>query len=313
MRILFVTGNRIGDCVLSTGILGWMVDNLPKARFTVVCGPAAAPLFEGVPRLERIIPLPKRDWGLHWWDLWKQVFPTFWSTLVDLRRSLLGQGVAARRRLALKTGFPGIHQLVQLSNVLKLKAIAPPRAFLTEAQRQAAFDLVPGEGPVLALGIGAAWQAKRWAPDRFAELAARLTAPEGILPGARVMVVGGADEVELAATALAGLAPDRRIDLTGRVDVAVAQACLQRASLFIGNDSGAMHMAAAAGTPTLGLFGPSRSDRYGPWGEHCRSLRTPESYETLVGRSGGPHPMNGLTVAMVEAAAKALWTELHEG
>lgn len=312
MRILFVTGNRIGDCVLSTGILGWMVDNLPKARFTIVCGPAAAPLFEGVPRLERIIPLPKRDWGLHWWDLWKQVFPTLWSTLVDLRRSLLGQGIAARRRLTLKTGFAGVHQVVQLASVLKQKTVPSPRAFLTDKQRQAAFDLVPGEGPVLALGVGAAWPAKRWPPDRFAALAARLTAADGLLPGARVMVLGGADETELAATALAQIPAERRIDLTGRVDVGTAQACLGRASLFIGNDSGAMHMAAAAGTPTLGLFGPSRSDRYGPWGDHCRSLRTPESYDELIRRPDGPHPMHGLTVESVEAAAQALWSELKE-
>lgn len=312
MRILFLTSNRIGDCVLSTGVLGWMVDNLPAARFTVVCGPAAAPLFEGLPRLERIIPLQKRDWGLHWWDLWRQVAGTTWSSLVDLRGSLLGQAIVARRRLVLRSTGGRAHQVIQLGSLLKLLVPASPRAFLTGENRRRAAELVPEGGPVLALGPGAAWPNKRWPADRFARLAHRLTAPEGILPAARVLVVGGAEETALAAGALAGLPRDRCIDLAGAVDAGLAQACLARASLFIGNDSGAMHMAAAAGTPTLGLFGPSREDRYGPWGEHCRSIRTPESYAALLRSPSGPHPMNGLMVEAVEAAAQALWQELKE-
>ncbi len=313
MRILFVTGNRIGDCVLSTGILGWMVDNLPKARFTVVCGPEAAPLFEGVPRIERVIAMRKRPWGLHWWDLWKQIVGTGWHTLIDLRGSLIGQGIVARRRVVQRTPGSGrIHQVVHLSGLLKLRAPPAPRAFLTDAQRAAAATLLPADGPVLALGPGAGWPAKRWPPERFARLAARLTAEDGILPGARVMVVGAADEAALARSALADLPADRRIDLTGRIDAGVAQACLARASLFVGNDSGPMHMAAAAGTPTLGLFGPSRDDRYGPWGDHCRSLRTPESYGALIRNPSGPHPMDGLGVEAVALAAEALWQELKE-
>lgn len=311
MRILFVTGSRIGDCVLSTGILGWMVDNLPKARFTIVCGPQAAPLFEGVPRLERIIPMPKRDWGLHWWDLWKQVVGTPWSTLVDLRGSLLNQGIIARRRVVMRTANSRAHQVVQLAALLKLQNPPAPRAFLAAAQRSAAAALVPDGLPVLALGPGAGWPRKRWPPDRFARLAVRLTAADGILPGARVMVLGSGDEADLAAGALVGIPEGRRIDLTGRIDVAVTQACLERASFFIGNDSGVMHMAAAAGTRTLGLFGPSREERYGPWGPLCGSIRTPESYATLLRTPSNQSPMSSLTVEAVEAEARSMWEALE--
>ena len=93
-----------------------------------------------------------------------------------------------------------------------------------------------------------------------------------------------------------------------RSDVA---ACLGRARLFVGNDSGLMHVAAAAGAPTLGLFGPSPERRYAPWGRLARSVRCPESFEELVARAirgerGYGVLMESLAVDTVEAAAREL-------
>ena len=65
----------------------------------------------------------------------------------------------------------------------------------------------------------------------------------------------------------------------GKVDLLTAYACLKHARLFIGNDSGLMHLAAAAGAPTLGLFGPSDDRLYAPWGDHARALRGPRTFE----------------------------------
>jgi heptosyltransferase-3 len=72
-----------------------------------------------------------------------------------------------------------------------------------------------------------------------------------------------------------------------------------------------MHMAAAAGIPTLGLFGPSAEWRYGPWGTRATLVRTPESYEELTGAPGFDWKrqdclMGGLTVEKVVEAAKSL-------
>ena len=61
MHILFVSATRIGDAVLSTGLLSYLVERYPDARFTIAAGPVAAPLFEAVPRLERIIVIDKMD------------------------------------------------------------------------------------------------------------------------------------------------------------------------------------------------------------------------------------------------------------
>jgi ADP-heptose:LPS heptosyltransferase len=104
---------------------------------------------------------------------------------------------------------------------------------------------------------------------------------------------------------------ERRVDLVGRADLPTLYACLQRASLFVGNDSGLMHMAAAAGIPTLGLFGPSRDELYGPWGPRCAAVRTPESYDELIGAPGfDVHTtgslMLGLEVESVERAVRHL-------
>src|SRR3546814_17444434 len=78
----------------------------------------------------------------------------------------------------------------------------------------------------------------------------------------------------------------RGVNLVERSDLLTAAACLERADFFVGNDSGLMHLAAAAGTPTLGLFGPSPEVRYRPWGPHAGYVRTPERFEALPGGRG---------------------------
>ena len=90
-----------------------------------------------------------------------------------------------------------------------------------------------------------------------------------------------------------------------------AAAALERASLFVGNDSGPMHLAAAAGAPTLGLFGPSRDEVYAPWGDAAAVVRTPESCDALrarpdYDRRAGGSLMGSLEVDAVAEAAEAL-------
>ena len=89
MRILFVTASRIGDAVLSTALLAHVIERHPGARLTIACGPAAAPLFEAAPGLERVIVLVKRRWGAHWLSLWAATVGTRWDLVVDLRASAL--------------------------------------------------------------------------------------------------------------------------------------------------------------------------------------------------------------------------------
>lgn len=99
MRILFITSNRLGDAVISTGVLDALQKRYPAALFTVVCGPVAAGLFEADPRCERIITMEKRRHDRHWIDLWRRCFQTRWFMVVDLRGSLIGLTLRARRRM----------------------------------------------------------------------------------------------------------------------------------------------------------------------------------------------------------------------
>ena len=77
--ILFITATRIGDAVLSSGLIKRLADEIPNARFTIVAGPEAAPLFTEVPGLDRIIDFEKSRSGGHWLSLWRQVRGVRWG------------------------------------------------------------------------------------------------------------------------------------------------------------------------------------------------------------------------------------------
>ncbi|HYH18556.1 MAG TPA: glycosyltransferase family 9 protein [Azospirillum sp.] len=316
MRILFITSNRIGDAVLSTGLLGHLVDACPEARFTVACGPIAAPLFRAVPRLDRLIPLAKRSLARHWIGLWAACVGTRWDLVVDLRNSAVGR-LVPNRRAVFHRRMPGVHKVVEIAAVLGLDPPPAPRLWIDAAARAAAGRLLPAGARFLAIGPTANWTGKEWPADRFAELARRLTGPQGPLPGAKVAVLAAGSEVERARPVLAALG-DSAIDLTGRTDPLAAAACLERAALYVGNDSGLMHIAAAVGTPTLGLFGPGYPEMYAPWGPRARAVTGTVPHDELLRRmSAGSQQglMDGISVDAVASAAQemltmfALWSD----
>ena len=195
--------------------------------------------------------------------------------------------------------------------MLDFDPTSAPRVWLAPEHEAAAERLVPAGGPVLAIGPAANWPGKQWPAERFAELAHYLTIPDGALPHARVAVFAAGHEWAQAQPVIDAMSAGRMLDLVGTVDLLTAVACLKRCRAFVGNDSGLMHLAAAAGTPTLGMFGPSHAQRYGPWGPKAAFLRTPESYGELVRRVVVPGQvqetlMAGLSVEAVLAAAKDL-------
>lgn len=312
MRILFVTATRVGDAVLSTGLLGWLIERHPAARLTIACGEAAAPLFEAVPNLERVIVLRKRPGRLHWFGLWAAAVTRRWDLVVDLRASALAWLVPARRRLTFRPTHAPVHRMRQLARLFELEEPPAPRLWTTPAHREAAARLVPSGGPVLAVGPTANWAGKQWRAERFVDLIARLTGEDGILPGARVALFGAPGERGAASPVIEAVPEARRIDLVEGLDLLTAYACLERCTFYVGNDSGLMHLAAAARIPTLGLFGPSRDEHYAPWGPRAAVVRTRESFEELVRAPGYDRRttgtlMDGLSVDAAEAVARALW------
>jgi ADP-heptose:LPS heptosyltransferase len=309
--ILFIAPSRIGDAVLASGLVKSLVDQVPGARFTIVASPLTAPLFAQTPGLDGMIALEKAPLGLHWFSLWRRVRQRRWGLIVDLRGSALSQFLRRSRRAVRARGGAPTHKVVEAARLLQLDHDAPIPFLFTSPEIEAQADeLTRGGGPILAVAPAANWIGKAWPAERFAHLARALLQPEGPLAGGRLMVLGGPEDRAVTEPVKAAVSRLRRVELSGPPDLLLAYALLKRARLFLGADSGLMHMAAAAGAPTLGLFGPSDESRYAPWGPSARTVRGPRSFEEI--RAADPHldhaicHMMDLPIPTVLAAARAL-------
>jgi ADP-heptose:LPS heptosyltransferase len=292
MRILFITATRLGDAVLSTGLLDHLLRTHPDASITVACGPVAAGIFDRMPRLERLIVVDKQKFDLHWWRLWRACAVTRWDLAVDLRGSALTLLLRARRRAIMRGGRRPGHRLIHLAGALGLTPPPTPVAWISPADHATASALLPPETPLIGLGPTANWSGKIWPPDRFVALFHALADGQ---TGARAVIFGGPGATERAAADPVLAALPGAIDLVGRLTLPQAAACLTRCALFVGNDSGLMHLAASAGTPTLGLFGPTPADEYAPAGRCTAAV--------LAEGPPGDTPMTELPVAAALRAA----------
>jgi lipopolysaccharide export system permease protein len=313
MRILFVTATRVGDAVLSTGVLSHLLDRHPGARLTIAAGRDAAPIFADVPGLERIITIEKQRWRAHWLGLYRAVARRRWDVVVDLRASALAYLLWTRQRYVAQKRQIGEHRVKQMAQIFGLDTPPPPHLWIAPERETEAANLLPHGAPVLAIGPAANWRGKEWRAERFAELAQRLAAPGGLFPGARVAVLAAAHERTQAAPMIEALGP-RALDLVGKVHLLTAAAVIKRCVLFVGNDTGLMHLAAATGTPTLGLFGPSPIDQYAPWGPHTAVVATAIAHKDLFppdfDRLTTDTLMDSLSVDMAEEAARRLWARV---
>lgn len=288
MKILFVTSNRLGDAVLSTGLLDHLIRTYPDARITVVCGPAAEGVFERMPNRERTIVLRKQSRGRHWLPLWADVALHVWDLVVDIRGTALSWLVPTRRRAVFRRiAGPKIEQL---GAMLGLSPPPLPVIWVAEADQHRISGLLPIDRPVIALAPTANWRPKVWPADRFA--AAFRSLADTSAPDAVAVVLGGPGPAERAmATPLLAALPEA-FDLVGAITLPEAASLLRRAALFIGNDSGLMHLSAAAGAPTIGLFGPTDAATYRPAGR-CATA--------VVATT-----MDAIAVSQVVEAARAL-------
>ncbi len=294
-RILFITATRLGDAVLSTGLLDHLLHHLPDPQVTVACGPVAAGLFERMPGLSRLLVMEKRRYDRHWLSLWRACAGTRWDLAVDLRGSAVTLLLRARRRAIMRGGRRPGHRIAHLGGVLGLLPPPPPVAWTGPADERRAEALLPHGRTLVGLGPTANWTGKIWPADRFATLFGRL---REAVPDAVPVVFAGPGAVEHAlGQALIDRLPGA-MDLRGRLTLPEAAACLRRCALYVGNDSGLMHLSAATGIATLGLFGPSRPSEYAPVGRKARFVAAPGPE--------GEAPIGGLDVEAVTDAALAL-------
>jgi heptosyltransferase-2 len=154
----------------------------------------------------------------------------------------------------------------------------------------------------IAIGAGASYgSAKCWPPPRFAEVANRLQSEAD----ADVILFGTAAEASVS-TAISAEMRRPPVDLTGKTAIADLPALLSQCHLFIGNDSGAMHVAAAVGLPIVGVFGPTDPEGTSPVTPRCTIVQQ-KAYcsPCFLRRCPTDHRcMTAITADMVEAAAR---------
>jgi lipopolysaccharide heptosyltransferase II len=150
-----------------------------------------------------------------------------------------------------------------------------PRVYVSAAHRAAARRLLRESGvrvtePLLAMHVGADGFGgrKRWSPDRFARVGERLAERFGM----RVLLLGGAADIARSQDVAAAM-PRGAVILAGRTSLLETAALIERSSLFIGNDSCPLHIAAAVGAPAVGIYGPSNVDQFRPIGPQGRRVR----------------------------------------
>lgn len=298
-RILAVQIADLGDLVLTTPALAALRDALPDAHITLLTTPHAVPLVEGGALVDEIITL-RRDSGLKQFralvGLFKCLRAGHYDTTIffhhfttragALKFNAIAKAAASKTRIGLQNGrapfltdsIPdgGFGALHNAEYWLKLAALlgadASPRkaeVVVHEADRAWAREQLGDTRPLVVLhtGGGGDSYARRWLPERFAETANRLHRERG----AHIVLVGGAGDN--TAETIAHLQTPF-LDLSGKTTLPQLSAVLGCADVFIGAESGVMHLAAAAGAPLVAIFGPGNAAAWGPW--------TPESPSVIV-------------------------------
>lgn len=166
---------------------------------------------------------------------------------------------------------------------------------------------LPGPERYVVMAPGSGWPGKNWPPERFGALAESLQRS----CGARTLVIGAPDESAIG-DAVVEAGGGSAVSVTGRTSLAQSAALVAGSALFVGNDSGLLHVAAAVGVPSIGLFGPTRPGRWAPRGDRHVALRAVDHCEGCLPwhpRARCRHDgacMKKITVEEVAAAAQRM-------
>ena len=308
-KLLFIGNTRLGDAIMSTGLLNDLCKYY-DAKATVVCGKVAAPVFDDCPIVDKVITIKKKKYSLHWINIWKEIRFTRWDIICDLRSTPIIWLVRSKKRIVLRSSGDKEHRIVRLSKINPTGKKPMPKIWISEQAYVEAKRYINNiSGPFLVIGPTANWAAKVWPTENFALLIQKLLAYKELL-GAKIILVGGPGEESVGQELISQLKGIKPINLIGKPILATA-AIFSLSKVFIGNDSGLMHLAAATGIPTLGLFGPTDDHLYAPSGKNAMFVRTPESPKELMNIPDFNHKtsfslMKTLTVEIVEKRVKDL-------
>jgi lipopolysaccharide heptosyltransferase I len=302
-RILLVKPSSFGDVLHALPTAGALRRRFPDARLAWLVDEEWADAVRGVPAVDEVILSGRRRWlravaagrgaGAalgEFGALLRALRAARYDLAVDLqglfKSAVFVAAAGARVRVGLSTAREGSrhtcthivavpageHAVERYLRVARaLGAPEGPREFPVvvpaAAEQEADGLLAPMAAPLAVLHPAARWPTKLWTPEAFAAVGDALA--DGL--GARVAITGGGADVD-AAEAVAARMGRPALNLAGRTSLKVLAAILRRAAVMVTVDSGPMHLAAALGTPLVGLFGPTSPARTGPYGPGPRRI-----------------------------------------
>jgi predicted lipopolysaccharide heptosyltransferase III len=287
-RILIIKLRYIGDVLLATPTIRSIKAACPDVRITMMVNRGTEDVLFGNQDLDEVIVLDKGSLlaqGQFIAGLRRRGF----DTVIDLtdgdRSAFLSWISGAPVRIGFNDeqrwrgryytqivpSVPGArHRIERDLEVLKPLGIQAgskdPQLWLTPVEEKRADELLDQLGvrqsqSKVILQPGARYWFKAWPADRYAELADRLTSQYGCQ-----VLIGGSDQDIDLAQQIQQMAKHSPIIMAGRTTIKQFAAIARKSALFVGSDSGAMHIASAVGTPVVALFGPSNPHEWGPRG-----------------------------------------------
>lgn len=298
-RILVVKLDHLGDVLLATPVFSNLRKAFPNTELHALTGTWSRVVLENHPDVDKVLtynspafcrseqPTPIKDVR----QLYQQLRHQKYDLLVELRGDWRFVWFAFLRvtpkrinraslQIENKLGFSrfsGTHETIRNLDVLTQAGIPTPIQTTTfsvskEDEKWTSNFLlehqIQSEYPLIAIHPGSPIPLKRWQPDHYAELADWLITQKR----AQIMFVGVQDEIPIV-DQIQDLMEGKSTNIAGKTTLVQLASVLQVCSVFIGNDSGPMHLAAAVDTPTIGLYGPGDPERFGPVGDKCQTIR----------------------------------------
>lgn len=322
-RIAILKLGAIGDVVNTLPFVCRLRDARPRARILWIIAPLAHALVRGHPAVDEFLRF-EVDRPRSWPALARALRRERIELLIDLSRTTKSGLLALASGAPLRLGFdrarakelnalctnrriapnpsPGttVEQYLEFADFLGLPP-SPPRFDLPHDPWRGA---PPRSGaPRVCLNLGASKPANRWEPERFGELAGLLVRELG----AEVFLIGGRED-RAAAERAASVAGAPLEDQVGRLSLRESAGLIASSALFVGCDTGPLHIAVALGRPVLALFGAADPARTGPFRAPEAVIRNPVPCSPCRRRHCNVpgHPcMSGLEVRAVLERARA--------
>ena len=274
MKILFICSNLIGDTILSSGAIKHFVDKNKKAKLTFVVGPTAAPLLKNYNNVENIIIFKKRKFNLHWFDIFQKTYSTQWDVVVDFRSSAISYFLRNDKKYIFKKNN-NIHHIDQLNSSFGFNCSNLFIPTSDDEKNKAGADLDISYKHIVIFP-GGNWYPKLWSADNF-NVTMKLLLEK--FHKIRFILVGSLKEKNKFYNELIkDIKEDLIIDLFG-FNLTLTSAYMKKSDIFIGNDSGLMHLAVANKLKVISLFGPTDDKVYGPYRGDNIVIRTSESFQ----------------------------------